>query len=115
MTLTLKSDADIERISAKHADTLAAYDPPTLTVVPYGPAALDGDACAQLLSAVLWLGIYDASMGEADALAFLSSPHSRYLAGLLDIDEWPPSPAAMARVRAERARNRRDVLDELEP
>jgi hypothetical protein len=88
---------------------------PTLTVVPYGPNALDGEACAQLISSVLWLAIYDASMGERDALAWLAGPHSRYWAGLLDIDEWPPSAEAMARVRAERDTKRRDPPRGVEP
>ena len=73
------------------------------TVVPYGPEALDGDACANLLSQILYEGMYDAGLGQPDALAWLHSEHARYLAGLLEIMDWPPPPAALARVRAERA------------
>ena len=76
--------------------------PAALTVVPYGPEALDGDACAQLIAAVLYEAMYDASRGQEDALVWLWSDDARHYAGLLEIMAWPPSAEALARTRADR-------------
>ena len=80
-----------------------ALPPDVYTVVPYGPDALDGQACANVISQVLYEAMYDAACGEPDAALWLATPYSAHLAALLDIVDWPPPAAALARVRAYRA------------
>lgn len=81
--------------------TLAPAD--KQTPVPYGVEALNANGCRNLIAAVLWQGCYDASVGQPDAVAWLRGEYSAHLAGLLDIDAWPPSAKALARIRASKA------------
>ena len=79
----------------------ATLPPDVLT--HYTPTALHPQGCANLIAAILWQGCYDASVGQPDAVAWLRGEYSAHLAGLLDIDAWPPSAKALARIRASRA------------
>jgi hypothetical protein len=95
--------------------TTDVLPPDVCTPVPYGPEALDGQACANLLAQVLFEALYDASRGEPDARLWLTTPYSAHLARLLDIVDWPPSEAALARVRATRAHIRNGSSVHLPP
>ena len=87
--------------------TTATLPPDTVTPLAYSADALDAHGCRQLVSEILWRGLYEASLGNPSAKRWLATPYAAHLAGLLDIAEWPPSKQALLRVRTVSRRNAR--------
>lgn len=65
-------------------------------------STLDVGGCRNLVAAVLWRAMYEAGARNVKAALWLGSEDAAHLADMIGINEWPPSPAAIKRVRLQR-------------